>query len=475
MPLAQPYRDLVWLAYLVLPVAIGEQRRLVLAHRLAAVAVSRLSRDPVRLRQTFLRRLLRTRIRPWSGRLAFVDVEPAVTRSAEADFTAALHRLSPQVRAAYVLLTLEERPADQVEEILTGAGVPDAQHVIYQVSRLEPLRRPAADPTLARMYGRPPVRPSRKMVVGALVCALAALVVIPRLDLSRAVSAAPLTAAPAPAPRGSLAHDRALIRRAMVAWHEAHLLYAGELDGARVVLLHSRSSVARYTEDGTKPTLEVFPEPDPTSPLKLRTTTAGNRYLLPLGVDAYATRTLSRSRWRKGTVRDGVTAPIRTLTSRGCWRGPVMRMTMNGRLSTMLDFGRLTMAHASANPIWNRLGCAVDRPSGEIREATAWEFWSGSLPEGVAARWVCLRLTEATGGNSITGILLTPTSTTVTATRTNTADCAGGDLAAATWWKGPSGKRHHVVAGTSRVTAITIRGDKVSAVNDRGERVAVLR
>ncbi|MFI6320004.1 hypothetical protein ACIBG8_20880 [Nonomuraea sp. NPDC050556] len=539
VPLAQPYRDLVWLAYLVLPVTLGEQRRLVLAHRLAAAALSGASRDPVRLRQTFLRRLLRTRIWPWSGRLALVDVEPAVTRSAEADFTAALHRLSPQVRAAYVLLTLEERPPEQVQEILTGAGVPDAQHVVYQVSRLEPLRRPAADPNLARMYGRRPVRPSRKVVVGVAACALAALFVVPKLDLSRpGMAVTPRQAEPSVAaagawrtstdldlttwaPRGSLVGDRALVKRALAAWRQAQLIYAGRVDGAQVVLLRAPSLVARYTEDGGRPTLEVMPEPrskpDGASPLKLRTTAAGSRYLLPPWVREFSIASLTGSspHWRKGRSKGGVTEPIPAAASKGCWRGPVVRLRApeiaHGLPYTMIDFGRLVMANAYYQPpppaeinrygpneldtvpggfeVWKRLGCALDRPSGEIQAATAWEFWAGQLPEGVAGRWVCLRLTDATGGSSITGVLLTRTAATITGTRTNTWDCSrlSRDIVAGTWWRGPSGKRHYVAAGSRRVVAITVGSKttqghhaftgpgKLSAVNELGEKVAVLQ
>lgn len=547
--LAKPYRDLVWLAYLVLPAAIGEQRRLVLAHRLAAAAVS--DDDSVRLRQTFLRRLLRLKIRPWSGRLVLVDVVPAITRSAEADFTSGLNRLAPAARGAYALLRLEGQAPEQVAAILSAAGVPDPESAIGAVLALErqagALRRPDADPTLARMYGRLPVTPSRKVVVGVAACALAALVVVPTLDLERpGIAVTPQEAAPRATaaaagawrastqldlttwpPRGSLVGDRGLVKRALGAWREGQLLFAGEVDGVRVVLLRVPGEVARYTEGGGMPLLEVVPEPraksDGASPLKLRTTAAGSRYLVPPWVRELSFASLSGSepRWHKGRIKGGVTEAIRPASSKGCWQGPVVRLRApeiaHGRPYTMVDFGRLAMANAYYQPpppadvnrygpseldtvpggfsTWKHLGCAIERPAGEIQAATAWEFWAGGLPEGASGRWVCLRLTDATGGSTIRGVLLSRakgrTTATLTGTRTGTRDCSrlSRDLVAGAWWKAPSGRRHYVAAGSRRVTAITLGGrteqgthafsrtysGKLSAVNEEGEKVAVLQ
>ncbi|GAA3224718.1 hypothetical protein [Actinocorallia longicatena] len=553
----RPYRELVWLAYLTLPAGGDAERRLVLAHRLAAAEFARHERsagEPPRRR--YVRRLLRQRMRPWSGRLASVGAMPALTHSVDVAFTEELDALPAPARAAYALLRLEERPPEEVVAILAGAGVADPGEAIDAVTRLEEragdgaAHRPALDPTLARMYGRPGLPRPRTVAVAAL-CGLSVLAAVTwsRLEphghadalpeLPRAARALPdawrgsteldLSTWPA---RGALADDGELVGRAMRAWGSgpAQLLYAGRVDGVPVVLLHRPGQVARYTEDGGGPPLEVLPQPrtkpDGASPLKLRTTAEGGRYLLPPWVREVSASDLSGAdfRWRKIAVREGVTGPIARADGRGCWRGPVLRLRApeiaHGMPYTMLDFGRLSLSNAYYQPpppadvnrfgpgeldtvpggfsAWKALGCAVDRPGGEIQGATAWEFWSGALPERGRGRWLCLRLTDATGGSSVRAVLLATaagrTTTALTRTATNTWDCSRlrRDLVAGAWWKAPSGKRYYVAGASRRVIGIRLSGrdaharevisDRrlgahpgLSAVNELGDTVPALQ
>ncbi|MEO5878181.1 MAG: hypothetical protein ABIQ26_24575 [Streptosporangiaceae bacterium] len=547
---APPYRDFVWLAYLALPATEGEERRLAVAHRLAATALSRTG-DDVR---AFLRTVLRTKIRPWSGLFTHLDAMPALTRSADAGFTRELNALPAPTRAAYALLVLEGRSPDEVSDLLDGAGVPDPEAALQAVAALEArvgsTPRPALDPTLARMYGRPAGRLRVKALSGVLLCALAAVTVLARGELDRPGNAAALAQGPpeagqAPAgawrgsteldlaiwpARGSLVTDRRLVARAQRAWGGggAQLLFAGQVDEARIVLLHRPEQVARYTELAGSPALEVLPQPrtkaDGTSPLKLRTTARGSRYLVPPWVREVSTTPLRGPgpRWRRVAIQGGVTQAIAPAGGNSCWRGPVLRLRapeiFPGMPYTMLDFGRLSLANAHYEPppanidrfvpgelgtmpggftAWKALGCAIGRPAGEIQGATAWEFWAGRLPEMAYGRWICLRLTDATGGSSVRGILLSTVKGRVSAALTgvgrNTWDCSRlhRDVVAGAWWKAPSGKRYYVAAGSRRIASLSLDGRRItgghvfapwargsrpllSAVNKRGARVSAL-
>ncbi|TMR27900.1 hypothetical protein ETD85_37660 [Nonomuraea zeae] len=556
--LARPYRDLVWLAYLTLSPAIGEERRLVLAHRLAAAELARRpGRDQIGLRKALLRVTLHKMIMPWSGRLARMEAVPALTRGSDVAFTERLNALRPAARAAYALLRLEGRPEEEVRKILAGARVANPAAALAAVTALEAefgdgasaMFRPAADPTLARCYARPLNRRVRLgLPAAALVCLLAGLAVVPLLDdpgvakaprspaVPRAVTAPPgawragtdLDLATWEA-RGALAADRALIARALRAWGrtDGQVLYAGQIDGTTVVLIRQGEQVAHYTEAGGPGRLTTFPaprtKPDGASPLKLTTTDKGSRYLLPPWVREVSAAPLTGQgpSWRKVAVDDGVTAPVKALAGRRCWQGPVLRLRApeiaHGMPYTMLDFGRLSLANAYYQPpppaeinrygpseldtvpggftAWKGLGCAIERPDGEIQSATAWEFWSGALPEGAHGRWICLRLTDATGGSSVRGVLFSTragrTTSTPTGTRANTWDCSRlrRDVAMGVWWRAPSGQGYYVAAGSRRVVQLTLDGRAVagayavsrrrsptlSAVNELGEQVEVLR
>jgi hypothetical protein len=557
--LARPYRDLVWLAYLALPPSAGEGRRLVLAHRLAAAALDRhRGRDQLRLRQALLRRALRKKIMPWSGRLATMEAVPAVTRGSDVAFTTELNALPPASRAAYALMRLEGRPEEEVRTILTGARVADPAAAMAEIAGLETrfgqgaatMMRPASDPTLARFYGRLAGRSVRLWLpAAASACLVTAMAVAPALDAPGAAEAPPRTSAPRAATtappgawragtgldlstweaRGALTGDASLVARALRAWGrpDGQLLYAGRVEDATVVLMRQDAEVARYTEAAGPSALEVFPEPrakpDGTSPLKLRTTAAGSRYLLPPWVREVSVAPLTgiAPRWRRVPITGGVTGPVRAEGGKSCWQGPVLRLRApeiaHGMPYTMLDLGRLTLANAYYQPpppaeinrygpseldtvpggftAWKGLGCAIERPDGEIQAATAWEFWSGRLPEGPHGRWVCLRLTDALGGSVVRGVLFSThrgrTTAHPTGTRTNSWDCSRlrRDLVAGAWWTAPSGRHYYVAAGSRRVIQIDLNGRAVpgafavsrkrnpslSATNELGEKMEPLR
>ncbi|MFI6290633.1 hypothetical protein ACIBEJ_03570 [Nonomuraea sp. NPDC050790] len=277
--LAKPYRDLVLLGYLALPATGGEDRRLAWAHRLAAAVVARHGRlDEAALRRLFLRRVLRLRLMPWSGRLGPVEIVPAVVSRADVVLLRELNGLTAAGRAAYAMLLLEGRPAAEVVEILAGAGAADPGGALAEARAVEHEHGVLAlDPTVARVYGRPLRR--ARVAFAALLLLGAVAVTAPEVGSGGPVSAAPLPVERARPgawragtdltlstwpPRGSLTDDIELVRQAQRAWGSgpAQLIYAGELDGHRIVLLRRHDRIARYTvTTGETPT-----RPSPTRP-----------------------------------------------------------------------------------------------------------------------------------------------------------------------------------------------------------------
>jgi hypothetical protein len=330
-------------------------------------------------------------------------------------------------------------------------------------------------------------------------------------------------------------------------------LYAGDLDGQTVVLLADDVRIARYTVAGKSRTVTLAPKPrrDPVnaSALRLTSGTTSARYLLAPWVSKIEATVLGGG-WRKLTASDGVTGAVGGGGGgTACWSGPVLRLTAGdvhgGAPFTLADFGAAAPAHAryqppavpaqiagqnagatasptagqSAGPIagpqeldarggpavWNRLGCALTELRGATLDSvTAWELWSGDLPENAGrASWVCTRADGTGGANRAAADLIMPgaAKTQRTAVRTATRLCSqlAPDLVVATWWKAPSGKWYFLAAGSRNVGRITLsglngrttRGDGLIAVgpfdaakpntpvtvrasNERGQQVPVI-
>ncbi|MFI0483441.1 hypothetical protein [Actinomadura sp. 9N215] len=455
------------MAYFVLPGKGKRVYRLAIARRIVdGTARGARDRSPAgfaRRRTRVLRRALRPsrRLRiglgPWLRALPAQLPDPALT--------AALARLDPHVRVAYVLHHLEGMPRYAVRDQLIELRVRDPWPVI----------RAADDvPTPGvRRSGRfePALRPVRTRsavplaAAGALTAALvAALVVtgrdeppVPAARGPRLVSAAPdawtrdrtLDAWPA---RGDLVRDRAFTGRAVAAWEAApaarrpggvpRLLYAGRVGGVPLAVLRHGDSLARYTPRGLDVTAAGD---DPSAPIAL----GGGRYLLAPW-DARSPATLAGGRL---ATSSGVTAPARART--GCGRGPLFHLgtrtvgDLGGPRAAVLTYRSPAARPARTEPparlgsegqkIWNRLACQT-RTSKPVAEAMAWNFWSGPLPHGGKhADWVCTRMTHTGGGATARATLLA-------AKDRATGPCDARRPVSGTWWRSPDGRWYYLAA-----------------------------
>ncbi|MCP2336397.1 hypothetical protein [Actinomadura rupiterrae] len=229
------------------------------------------------------------------------------------------------------------------------------------------------------------------------------------------------------------------------------------------------------------------------SPLKI----LPGRYLLPPWVSGVRATDLASggAAWTPVPVHDGLTGPVPQPGHGGCWRGPVLELSQpqvpNGRPYTVADLGELVSANLLYEPpppapvlphqvgggpdalpagfaLWHRLGCgdagpdALDRHGrGDVESATAWDFWTGPLPDGAGpGHWVCARYAY-TGGRSATYVaLLDGRDSRVSGHRLDAADCspAQRDLAGATWWRSPKGRWYYLAAASRRVTVLAADG-----------------
>ncbi|MFD5252117.1 hypothetical protein ACFWM5_04650 [Streptomyces bobili] len=338
--LVEHYPRLVRIAYLVLPPRLGRGRRVLTAHALVQRALPRRRTsapaipaqstardgDPgyayVRLQvvRTALEAGLPLRRRALPRRSQLPPLLPQVwglrlfPRSGGADELALDQRLSAlsgPARAAYVLRGLENLPDGDVREVLTEAGVDDADAALRGAdtvaARYALLDSPEFDP--CSLQARPTDLMRRRQHTKAALAAAAALAVcgtlvaLPgdgwgpdgaaapayaqnpaaeaALDPGRLVRISPAawkTSARTdfsvwPA-RGGLTGDDALLRRALAVWARPgdrvrvsstpgtpsggpagppQLLYAGDVATARVVILYDGLRIARYAEpkDGT--------------------------------------------------------------------------------------------------------------------------------------------------------------------------------------------------------------------------------
>ncbi|WP_017590129.1 hypothetical protein [Nocardiopsis ganjiahuensis] len=526
-----PYRNLVLLALVALSGHRASPGLLEDAHRLVTGALPRGRRHPrpheyPRIRRRVLRRSLFPR--GWHPRgQAGLRVSPVDGIGGEARALEALNGLDAPARAAYALMRLESLDARSATELLASLGVRDAA-VAVERAREVPATLRLPDPTVARVSGRGYLVHRRGLLgaAGALVLAVAALG-LTTADPGAGVGATTFTVPPpqlagavAPDswresfrldltawhPRGDAVDDTALTQRALAAWSEQEglgpglapsspaLLFAGEVAGRDVVLLHDGPRVARYTREGGEERVEVFAEPGNGvanwPALRLADTDAGTHYLLPPWVTEADTAPLGQAgaSWSGVDHEEGVTEALPT--GEHCDVGPVLRLrapeVAHGQPYTAIDLGGLDTAHLGYMPpppaeirrlgphevldpaqgfdLWGELACAGAPPEGPVRTATAWEFAVQELPGGGDGRWTCVRFGGHDGGGLARAVLVTETDegteTVVAGESEGGWDCSNlnRQVAAGTWWQDADGRWHYLAAASREVAALTAEG-----------------
>ncbi|MEV6393851.1 hypothetical protein AB0M39_03555 [Streptomyces sp. NPDC051907] len=387
-----------------------------------------------------------------------------------------LSALSGPARAAYVLRGLEQLSDPDVRQALSAAGVEDPQTALAEAdatpAQYALLGSPEFDP--CSLQARPTDLMRRRQHAKAALVAAAALAVCGALlglpgdgwgpdgaaappyarnpAAEAALDPAQLTRVSPTAwqhstrtdfsvwpARGALAGDSALLRRALAVWARPgsavqvsatpgtppgppmgspQLLYAGEVDQAKVVLLYDGLRVVRYAEpkEGEGGAALDFARTDGADAATSSALVAGRvdgnvRYLTAPWVRKASVRDLLEpDRAPRPLARDahGLTAslPSPALASAcASWDVLELRDGAAGRLLT--DLGELTPARLTSGPpsapkdvagdaalaSWARTACLLPgvRAAG-VRSVNSWPYARQPLPEanGTAA-WLCTR------------------------------------------------------------------------------------
>ncbi|WP_406329334.1 hypothetical protein [Streptomyces sp. NBC_00203] len=460
-----------------------------------------------------------------------------------------LSALSGAARAAYVLRGLEKLSDTNVRKVLTAAGVEDPGAALAEAGGVEAqdalLDSPEFDP--CSLHARPTDLMRRRQHMKAALAATAAVAVCGALlglpgdgwgpDGAAAPSYAQNPAAEAaldpgkltrvaatawessartdfsvwPA-RGSLVHDTALLRRALAVWARPgesvqvsatpgtpsgapagppQLLYAGEIDQARVVLLYDGLRIARYAEakDGTNGAALDFARVDGAGGAEAEAVVVGRadsnvRYLTAPWVTKAVERDLMKP--SSGAMdltlsADGVTSPLASPATQAgsCTSWNVLQLKDDSGTRLMTDLGELTPAHltagrpsapheasgAEALRTWSPFACslAAVRSQG-VRSVNAWQFARQPLPDASgSAAWVCTRAdTWRGGGTRVLAQFRTPGGTygAVAAKAENSPACGSRDphVLAGVLWKSAAGSWYLLAAGSQDTESIRATG-----------------
>ncbi|WP_338496877.1 hypothetical protein [Streptomyces sp. SJL17-4] len=312
--------------------------------------------------------------------------------------------------------------------------------------------------------------------------------------------------------RGALTGDRALLRRALAVWARPgatvrssatpgtpvgppmgppQLLFAGVVDGARVVLLHDGLRAVRYAEPvgGTAGTALDFARTDGAdavgSAALVLSRAAGNvRYLTAPWVRETAVRDLlapGADARPLGRDAGGVTEPMTSpALARGCTRWNTLQVRDGSGLRLLADLGELAPARLlwgppaapadatspEAREAWARTACqlAAVRAHG-VRSVNAWRFARQPLPEGAGTgTWLCTRAETWRGaGSRVLAQFLVPSPTVpaaLAARSEGSPACGVRDprVLAGVLWQAPGGGWYVLAAGSPDFTALETSG-----------------
>ncbi|MBV1941055.1 hypothetical protein KUF83_31500 [Streptomyces sp. BV286] len=456
-----------------------------------------------------------------------------------------LSALSAPARAAYVLRGLERLADPDVRKVLAAAGEDDPAAALAEAdgvdARHELLVSPEFDP--CSLHARPTDLMRRRQHTKAAIAAAAAVVVCGALlglpgegwgpdgaaappyarnpSAQAALDPSRLTRVPAVAwqssartdfsvwpARGTLTGDKALLRRALAVWARPggsvqvsatpgtpagappgppQLLFAGEVDQSRVVLLHDGLRIVRYAEpkDGTQGAALDFARVDgatgPDASAVVLGRADGNvRYLTAPWVRTAAVRDLLKS--GAGTTRlartaDGVTEPFASPAQQtgACrsWNALELTDRTGTRLTT--DLGELTPArltsgrpgrpHDASAATWAPLACSLADVRGQgVRSVNSWQYARQPLPDASGtADWLCTRAdTWRGGGPRVLAQFHAPGQPygAVVAKAENVAACSAKDphVLAGVLWKSATGGWYLLAAGSKDTASIRASG-----------------
>jgi hypothetical protein len=459
-----------------------------------------------------------------------------------------LSALSGPARAAYVLRGLEKLPNGDLREVLTAAGVDDVDDALDEAdevpARYALLDSPEFDP--CSLQARPTDLMRRRQHLKAALAAAAAVAVcgallgLPGDGWAPDGAAAPpyaqnpaakaaldpdrVTKVPATAwqsaartdfsvwpARGDLTDDRALLRRALAVWARPgetvqvsatpgtpsggpagppQLLYAGDVDNARVVILYDGLRIARYAEpkDSTKGAALDFARVDgatgaESNAVVLGRTDGNVRYLTAPWVKRAAERDLLKpgSGAMDLTLTDGVTSPLAGAAQQtgACASWDVLQLTDGSGTRLSTDLGELVPARlttgrpgserdasgTAALRTWAPFACSLSAVRSQgVRSVNAWKYATQPLPDASgSASWVCTRAeTWRGGGTRVLAQFRTPGGPygAVAAKAENVPACGPRDphVLAGVLWKSEAGSWYLLAAGDRNTASITTTG-----------------
>ncbi|MFD6419050.1 hypothetical protein [Streptomyces sp. NPDC060194] len=287
------------------------------------------------------------------------------------------------------------------------------------------------------------------------------------------------------------------------------LLYAGDVDGTAVVLLHDGQRAVRYAEplEGGGPPVLDFARTDDagvtTAAALVLTRTDGNaRYLLAPWVAETGSRDLLRPDAPATPVdvgSDGVSAPVpRPGSGASCATWPVLQLRSSQKIVEkhaflVTDLGDIAAVHLTYTPApapgesgaaararqprealseaalasWARSACYLDTLRGDgVRAVNNWEYARQDLPESAGtASWVCTRADTWQGPGKVLVQLQTPADRpaapgALVARDEDTAACSrfGQHVLAGASWQAGSGDWYLIAAGSRHVNGIVSSG-----------------
>ncbi|MFF2702586.1 hypothetical protein ACFVUQ_30050 [Streptomyces cyaneofuscatus] len=474
----------------------------------------------------------------------------------------ALSEVPGAVRAAFALQLLDGLPETAVRALLAEAGVDDPAGAVRRAARLGRPDRAAAqvllrsgefDPCTVQTRPSDLLRRRHRVRAAALAAALCVVagtlavaagndvrneapgagVTVPALDPAALLRTAAeqwadtsridFTAWPV---RGDRRGDGELLGRALRAWSEPpgnvqvsttpgtvdvppaqppRLLFAGEVDGAAVVLFHDGGvRIVRYAEPlagggGAALDFARTDDADVTTGAAVVVSRTGEkaRFLLAPWISETTTRDLLAPDTPGRPLEvgpDGITAPVeRPAAGSGCDAWPVLQLRSSERIVEnhaflVTDLGDLAPAHLTYTPkpgrgaparqpreatgpeallAWARTACSLRALSGSgVRAVNNWAFAEQRLPEGGAsAEWLCTRADTWRGPGRVLVQFLQPAASptapaAVVADRNDTALCSrfGQHILAGTHWKAASGRWYVLAAGSRAVNRIEATG-----------------